>query len=578
MERRVAEFYPTVIILKPLVPTSYINRAYIFNSKEQVLEYFERAKNKIESFDTLYRSVKSIWKKYIDADDFHISICAADTIFTYFQDKIGLTHYLFFVGNTNCGKSNNLSVFNLLAYRNMTSTDITHANIYQFLGSDQEGVGTICEDEADGIDEDRVKMGTYKNGYTTGRPVFRMLEASSGSGSGKKTKQTRLNTFCFKAFAAERLPDSLKAKGFNERVLQIFCTYGFPEYDITEVVNPAGEEKFQKLLDELNETRNRLLMYRLLHYHDAFPDINVNLENREKQLFKPLLRIFQKTKTLDELLPVITEFVKSKRRANANTLHAFLYEMIKDLIKRRGNSYVLDSKTIWEFITDPDVLPGEPIPNKSMSYYSTEFGAISQKEIIGIYESVFGAKKPKRHGSSSKLIFDENKLKRLGRIYELSLDIKVTESNSNSNSNSNANTKAQQQNENGYDGYDGYDVQEEPPINEDSMKEETSNNYNNPSDNDKEIDDNDTQTIDDDSKNSALTSHNPTHPTHPTQINESSTKKWVGSDDKNDDHTHPTHFEKPEGAKYICKNCNEEQFTDCWELHKESCSGNGRDQ
>jgi len=37
------------------------------------------------------------WKKYVDADDFHISICAADTIFTYFQDKIGLTHYLFFV-------------------------------------------------------------------------------------------------------------------------------------------------------------------------------------------------------------------------------------------------------------------------------------------------------------------------------------------------------------------------------------------------------------------------------------------------------------------------------------------------
>ena len=30
---------------------------------------------------------------------------------------------------------------------------------------------------------------------------------------------------------------------------------------------------------------------------------------------------------------------------------------------------------------------------------------------------------------------------------------------------------------------------------------------------------------------------------------------------------------KPEGATYICKNCNEEQFTDCWELHKKSCQG-----
>ena len=145
-------------ILKPYEPTSYINRAYSFTSEKEVEQYITNAETENQSLDTLYREVKPIWKKYIDADDFHISICAADTIFTYFQDIIGLTHYLFFVGNTNCGKSNNLSVFNLLAYRNMTSTDLTYANIYQFLGSDQEGIGTICEDEADGIDEDRIKM------------------------------------------------------------------------------------------------------------------------------------------------------------------------------------------------------------------------------------------------------------------------------------------------------------------------------------------------------------------------------------------------------------------------------------
>ena len=49
----------------------------------------------------------------------------ADTIYTYYQDKLGLTHYLFFVGNNSSGKSNNLRVLQYLAYRNMTSTDIT---------------------------------------------------------------------------------------------------------------------------------------------------------------------------------------------------------------------------------------------------------------------------------------------------------------------------------------------------------------------------------------------------------------------------------------------------------------------
>ena len=30
---------------------------------------------------------------------------------------------------------------------------------------------------------------------------------------------------------------------------------------------------------------------------------------------------------------------------------------------------------------------------------------------------------------------------------------------------------------------------------------------------------------------------------------------------------------KPTGPTYICKNCNKEQYTACWELHKESCKG-----
>ena len=104
---------------------------------------------------------------------FHISICAADTIFSYLQDKIGLTHYLFFIGNNGSGKSNNLVIFHYLGYRNMMSTDVTAANIYQYLGNLQEGQGTICEDEADNIDENTDKMKIYKNGYSSGFPVYR---------------------------------------------------------------------------------------------------------------------------------------------------------------------------------------------------------------------------------------------------------------------------------------------------------------------------------------------------------------------------------------------------------------------
>ncbi len=131
-------------IIKPFISEMYINRPYRFESVSQLQQLIEETKD--ETLDSLYKLIKSIWAKYIDADNFHITICAADTIFTQFQDKIGLTHYLFFVGNTGSGKSNNLTIFHFLAYRNMTSTGLSYQNIYQFLGSGDEGVGTICED------------------------------------------------------------------------------------------------------------------------------------------------------------------------------------------------------------------------------------------------------------------------------------------------------------------------------------------------------------------------------------------------------------------------------------------------
>jgi hypothetical protein len=400
-------------ILIPLDKEAYINKAYSFLSEDDVKSCIAIAKQ--ANLDTLYHKIKLIWKKYVDADDFYISLCTLDTIYTYFQDKIGLTHYLFFVGNVGSGKSNNLRILQYLAYRNMTSTDITAANIYQFLGSMEEGQGTICEDEADDIDEDKDKMRIYKNGYTTGYPVLR-TDTTYGR------KQYRFHTFCFKAFAAERTPDSTKAKGFNQRIIQLTSLYGSPQYDISEVINPAGEEKYQALLDELLESRNLLLVYRLLRFNDKIPDIRLNIENREKQLFKTIVRVFQNTEILKELLPIISRYVSQNRELNANTLHAFLYKTIKELIHFENNAE-LESNKIWDRIKAN--LQGDEIPNKPQSFQSVEFGEVSQKGIVQILKDVFGATKSKRHGDGRKLVFDVNKLERLGKIYDLSIDIQV---------------------------------------------------------------------------------------------------------------------------------------------------------
>jgi hypothetical protein len=368
---------------------------------------------------------------------------------------------------------------------------MTAANIYQFLGSDEEGQGTLCEDEADRIDEDRQKMAIYKNGSITGFPVAR-IDTSFGR------KQLKLNTFCWKAFAAERFPDSLKAKGFNQRIIGLSCVYGFPQYDISEVVNPAGENEHQDLLNELNETRNLLLVYRLLHYNDKIPNIQLNIQNREKQLFKPVLRVFQNTDTLKELLAVISEYVSQRRETNANTLHAFIYSTTIEIIKSQ-NSFELESIVIWNTLTD--VLPGEFNPNKRLSYDSSDFGIISRKEITQILKDVFGAKPSKRHGESSRLIFDKAKLERIGKLYNLSIEVKVVTTNNN-----------------GEDGYDGVDVGLDKHFVEHRNNQEkaesstdTNKNYEDNSQNNRKI------TLRNENESIGLTL-NPTQPPHPTQM------------------------------------------------------------
>ncbi len=353
-------------IAEPFRTQSYINKPYSFASELEVSAFVEQARK--ETLDSLYRTVKLMWKKFVAAEDFHLSMCAADTIFTYYQDRAGMTHYLFFVGGPGSGKSNNLEVFHFLAYRNMTSTGITAANIYRFFGGREEGLGTICEDEANDLDENEDKMKFYKNGYTRGHPVFRQ-EESDGGGGGKAT--TRYFTFGFKAFAAERLPDSVIAKGFLDRTIVMKCIYGFPEYDITEVTSPMGEEKFIALLQELERTRNLLLIHRLLHHEDKFPDIELNIIGREKQLFKPILRIFNNTQSQKELELVISNYINERRAANVDSLHAFIYRVVKELIQRSSNNR-LTSNEIWTQVNTN--LSGEFLYKGNTTFESVEFG------------------------------------------------------------------------------------------------------------------------------------------------------------------------------------------------------------
>jgi hypothetical protein len=71
------------------------------------------------------------------------------------------------------------------------------------------------------------------------------------------------------------------------------------------------------------------------------------------------------------------------------------------------------------------LLPGESIPNKKLSYESSQFGTLSQKSIVETLKQVFGAKESQNRREKRRLVFDQVKLSRLGGMYDVSVKIKV---------------------------------------------------------------------------------------------------------------------------------------------------------
>ncbi|KAA2283745.1 hypothetical protein [Candidatus Nitrosocosmicus sp. SS] len=396
-------------LILPPDKTEYLSKDYSFSSIDEINFYIKRASK--ETLDSLFVKTKNIWKKYFDTDKKTLDLCAADTIFTYFQDKLGMTHYLFFVGDNNTGKSNALSVLEQLAYRPLKDVNISPANIYNFLGQEEEGQGIILEDEIDDIEEQPEKMKIYKSGYTRGSKVTRMYD-SSASGVNKSKPQKRFNTYSFKAYTSERQPGFYKAKGFVERIFPIQCTAGNPLFDILEVVNDAGDKKYKKLIRELEDLRKLLLIFRVMHYDEPIPDLNLSIKNREKQLCKPLIRLFQDTNVLKDILDSLSKFIADKRNRKLNSLDSFIYSIVKDLAKE-NNGYRLTNEDIWEIVC---TLPGNAIPSKPHSYQTNEFGTVSKTLISRICEDKFGAKR-EHDGKHRILAFDNIGLKRLEDNY-----------------------------------------------------------------------------------------------------------------------------------------------------------------
>jgi hypothetical protein len=417
---------PSIELLPPK-KEMYLSKPYEFASKDELNNYLKLAVN--ETFDTEYRKQKNLASKYIDANNTHLTILAADSIFTHFQDKLGQAHNDMFIGDNDTGKTANLVYLEYEGYRSMLDIDITPANIYGFLGTFEEDQGIILEDEADDISNNAEKMKIYKAGYNAGKKVTRTEITSFGR------KMQSYNTFCFKAFTAEEAPDSNKAKGFIDRTFIFHCARGSPPYDIQEVTNPAGDSEHTALLNELIHNRKVLFAFRMLHYQDPLPNIELSVINREKQLCKPVLRLFQDSECTEEIGTALADMIAQKRGIKRDTLEAKILDVVNTMIiigeKEQAQQSLTDNNRQYILLPlKPNQIPSASLYEKvcqelngeyrrkgEKSFETEEHGIVSHDKIRKICIDKFGAE-PKRTSGARFLEFSAHKLEKAKAAYE----------------------------------------------------------------------------------------------------------------------------------------------------------------
>src|SRR6476659_1573088 len=112
---------------------------------------------------------------------------------------------------------------------------------------------------------------------------------------------------------------------------------------------------------EIEDLRKLLLVYRILHYDDQIPDIELSIKNRDKQLCKPLLRLFNNAKAQGEIVASLSKFLAEKNNKKLDSFDAYLYSLVSDLVKEENT--VVPNEILWNTIRS---LPGTEIPNKPL--------------------------------------------------------------------------------------------------------------------------------------------------------------------------------------------------------------------
>jgi hypothetical protein len=184
--------------------------AYEFEGEQELDNYIKRA-NEIESIEELYKSCKNFWTLYVDQEKEILTMLAADSILSYFQDLFPIIHYSEAVGTNDVGKSSIGYTFEYTGYRVVKGASITGPNYFRIFGTVEPGQCVVIEDEGDSISDNPDKIAILKIAYEYNSKIPR---------TNMNVKNQDMNWFYpygYKMILAEKSIREWKAKGLVDR-------------------------------------------------------------------------------------------------------------------------------------------------------------------------------------------------------------------------------------------------------------------------------------------------------------------------------------------------------------------------
>lgn len=389
-------------ILIPPSRSECFTKPYIFADAEELNKFWSEVKNL--TVDDLFFWSRKIWLEYLSHKSHIINFFTAASILTYFQDKFYTTFYPFIIGDTNSGKGTVIEIAELIVYRPYRASSVSEASIYRTLSSIEEGQAIMLLDEVNRMSEQMIEI--HKGGYKSGSFVIRVDEV------GSVRRVTKFLTFGQRWYVAEKSLDGEGAKGLNERCFYVHAIKGKPKKALWKVLSHDKAKKFRKRLTEFEFFRKRMLLYKLLHFNDSFPDVKINHNFREEELVGPMLGLFYHSQYKQDVVDALDKCLEERNKVKQESKEALLHGIVMKLqsdelvsenpdrkvsidsfnqknpksfaasLDRIDDLFLVESESEWKYHHDNEA--------SKTTMISKRFGEISAKDRTKILKDKFG--------------------------------------------------------------------------------------------------------------------------------------------------------------------------------------------